>query len=404
MRKNIQSSAVETAEFFSYPRQQEGNIYADNWSLTEDGVTPNVSAFRNAKLQTLLTRIGTKAAGNKVELKTAFPVKPKVEVHEAGDSISHDEFQGLFLDTTSKLSDSELFLEDGAVGSFSGSRLGARVVSDNAAIALAARSLLIPTAPQQINRLARAKGWNMDSRNPEACGYFKDDDTFVTVDTRAAPQAGQRPLVVFSAPGDHVTVQFLQYQTEIVGANVIVGQNNGLDGIIKGLGHATSVVVNSSVPDSIAVQSVSFVKGKDTFVVVNGDDAVVDAATKAGVQLYGNYYNILSKNGVAAVFNGSVASSKSELVKSASFTPDRVTVVSGEQTVYPISPNNIAFPAKTLIILDKTGSLKSDNESVVKYFSELVDNEHKAALITEYLASVKVQVVKTAAEAAALLK
>jgi hypothetical protein len=138
----------QTNDWLVYPREKEGNNYAVNWSLNEDGVTPVGNAFRNARLQTLLNRVGTKLSPSmeSVEVKNAALVsKTEEKLLEAGDSVSHDEFQTLLENVQNELSAEkvDLFVEDVSIGSHQKHRLGVRIISDNAALALASRSLLV---------------------------------------------------------------------------------------------------------------------------------------------------------------------------------------------------------------------------------------------------------------------
>ena len=130
-------------EYITFPREVEGNIYADNWSLVVDGVTPTGNAYRNARSHLLTSRLGVKSDAKRIDLQ-----KPLLDgtfvVKEAGDGLSHDEFadaqavqQGLLTDAA------DLFVEDAGVVALSGVRVGVRFTSQNPAVALIARSLLV---------------------------------------------------------------------------------------------------------------------------------------------------------------------------------------------------------------------------------------------------------------------
>lgn len=136
------SIAAETESWFSFPREVEGNSYRLNWSLVEDGVTSAGKAYRNPRTQVLMNHLGLKTSdtGLKVNLKSAGAF----EVKEAGDAISHDKFQQLLDDSQCQLSSSHtIFVEDGAVGTSLGNRLGVRVISNSPDFMLAARNLMV---------------------------------------------------------------------------------------------------------------------------------------------------------------------------------------------------------------------------------------------------------------------
>ena len=62
------SSAAAAEEYTTFPREREGNVYAVNWSMTEDGVVPAGDAFRNARVPLLTTRLPKKVDGGAVDL------------------------------------------------------------------------------------------------------------------------------------------------------------------------------------------------------------------------------------------------------------------------------------------------------------------------------------------------
>ena len=163
VRSKSFSSAVSGA-FGVFPRENEGNNYSVNWSLTEEGVVPKGDAFRNARLGVLNSRLSAKVADGKVEVKSPA-YTGKYEVVEAGDSISHDEFEALLKAQQEHLSSGmDLFVEDGAICASTVGRLGVREVTDSAASALIARSMLISTPPREVDHRARFDGWNKDPR------------------------------------------------------------------------------------------------------------------------------------------------------------------------------------------------------------------------------------------------
>ena len=60
----MSTKAVETNDWFVWPRETEGNTYAVNWSLVGDGVAPTGNAYRNARLPLLTSMLSAKPSGN----------------------------------------------------------------------------------------------------------------------------------------------------------------------------------------------------------------------------------------------------------------------------------------------------------------------------------------------------
>jgi len=136
-------SDIQTDEWFLFPRQREGNIYAVNWSLVEDGVTPVGDAFRNAELSTLTKKIGSKVQNGKFELSKPLFFGDFI-LQESGDHISHDEFSMLFKEQQMHLeSGISLYVEDAGIGAYNNIRNGVRVIAEDPALALIARNLLV---------------------------------------------------------------------------------------------------------------------------------------------------------------------------------------------------------------------------------------------------------------------
>lgn len=140
---NAKLSTVQTEEWSLFPREREGNIYSVNWSLCEDGVVPVGDAYRNARLPILTNRLGVKVQNGKIAVE-----KPvyfgKYTILEAGDHISHDDFSEIFATQQEYLSSGiELFVEDGAFGVNNLVRNGARVTTNDPALALIARTMLV---------------------------------------------------------------------------------------------------------------------------------------------------------------------------------------------------------------------------------------------------------------------
>lgn len=135
---------VTNDEWSLWPMEREGNHIQTNWSIVEDGVTPVGDAFRNARIQLLTERLPVKVEKNALQLS-----KPvyfgAFKVGEAGDSVTHDAFAELLEEQVNHLSsgEHEIFVEDACVGSDAASRIGVRVTTDDPALALIMRTLMV---------------------------------------------------------------------------------------------------------------------------------------------------------------------------------------------------------------------------------------------------------------------
>lgn len=130
-------------EWVLFPREHEGNNYNVNYSLVEDGVTAVGDAYRNARVPLLATKIGSKINDGVIE-NTTPTFFGAYDVVEAGDTISHDDFANSFSIMSDHLSSGqELFVEDGGLGAHNKTRLGTRVTTENPALALVMRKLLV---------------------------------------------------------------------------------------------------------------------------------------------------------------------------------------------------------------------------------------------------------------------
>lgn len=130
-------------DFIVFPREYEGNIYMDNWSLTNDGCVPTGNLYRNARLELLTSRLPNKVVDNRISTENLSYQGP-FKLLEAGDNITHDNFNKFLQESQEYLSNAaDLYMEDGAVIAFHENRIGVRVVSSNPVHALIARSLLV---------------------------------------------------------------------------------------------------------------------------------------------------------------------------------------------------------------------------------------------------------------------
>ena len=147
------SRVRETEEWGVFPREEEGNELIVNWSLANDGVANTTKAYRNGRLPVLAMRLSSKIEGNKVE--EASPLYTgATEILEAGTGISFDKFQQEFSSHKAYLSSGiDLFIEDRGLGSYQPYRLGVRIVTDDAALALIVRKLLVCLFSAHLNAI-----------------------------------------------------------------------------------------------------------------------------------------------------------------------------------------------------------------------------------------------------------
>lgn len=142
-RVKSMSTLSTDGDYLQFPREHEGNIYDDNWSVAVDGVVTAANLYRNARIPVLTQRLSVKVESGKVSLE-----KPKYDgaydALEAGDGIQHEDFADRLAEQQAHLSTGiDLFVEDAIMGSFAASRVGVRVITDSPAAALIARTLLV---------------------------------------------------------------------------------------------------------------------------------------------------------------------------------------------------------------------------------------------------------------------
>lgn len=119
------------------------------------------------------------------------------------------------------------------------------------------------------------------------------------------------------------------------------------------------MLINTMHDDCIALACVAITKGKETRVIVRGDDSVVDAAVAKNV-LFGAYDNVLSTLGVAPMWNGVIS-----VAGKVGGIPS--VVVDGKSAV-PVEPNNIAYPATSIVFFEAGAKKKTltEEEAVAK--------------------------------------
>lgn len=143
---NYPQKEVSHENWILFPREREGNVYSDNWSLVEHGVTPVGSAFKNGRLTFLLSKLPSKVVEGTVEVPT-LKYSGVTQIVEAGDSISHEAFSEILLKTQKFFSSGiDLYFEDSAVVATHGARVGVRILSNNPAVSLVARSFMVTFA------------------------------------------------------------------------------------------------------------------------------------------------------------------------------------------------------------------------------------------------------------------
>ncbi len=238
---------------------------------------------------------------------------------------------------------------------------------------------------------ARFNGWNLDERwiEPETVWNGVSYD-IKEVPTTALP--GQRPIVaLYGGPGDNVAVQFVERGGSIVGANVVVGGGAPVKGLVDAVAHAACVLVNAHYSGVVALSSLSVSNGKDTAVVIGADESLIEAA---GAKVYGAYGNVLSADGVSALFNGVIGAPKSS-----GAVP---TVVVGGKAAVALEPVNLTFPAKKIVFYEKggkTGPISEDE--AVKRILALTDDS-KAAVAAAIVKGAKLSTSGSAADAVAI--
>jgi hypothetical protein len=397
----LSEAALSGADTYSrFPNEEEGNIYDVNWSLVEDGVVSRGKAFKNAKLQTLGTYLPKKIESGKFLLESPI-YNGKYVVKEAGDSISLEDFSTLLKMKQDYLSSyKDLFVEDGAFGSFSSFRVGTRLVTDIPALSLIFRSLMIQLPQRETDYRAKFDGWNLDNR-----WDFKESvwngSTYNNPEPQTVPRNGDRPIVAFvGGAGSDLAVEFAERDKVIVGANIVAGSETPVRGIIDAIGLAASVLANQRLPNIVAIPSLSITKAKDTTIIIglNGSDDstsnVIEKLQSTG-NLYGAYHNILGADiGVSAGWNGLITSATAP---STSSTP---LVVVGGETALPLVPNNLAFPANHFIFVEQgvKKSTKLTTEEATQRIVALAD-ETKAGVIAKLLENAKISIVGSASDA-----
>ena len=178
-------------------------------------------------------------------------------------------------------------------------------------------------------------------------------DGYQVIDKPAEAKKGQRPIIAYcGGPGNKVAVQFCEANKKIVGADVSIGSAAPVRGVIEALGHAASVLINAQSASSLAVPSASIIgdDGASTTVVVSADDSVVAAALGKN-KLYGAYHNVITVDGVSALWNGVITTAPASVDTSRRRAVP--AVVAGGFAAVPLHPNNLAHAAKHIVFYEK---------------------------------------------------
>lgn len=385
---------VSTKEWFTFPRESEGNTYMVNWSLVEDGIISKGDAFRNGRVPVLTERLPKKIENGKITLDGPVYVGD-YSVVESGDGISPSAFGAKKEALQTILSGgADIFIEDGGLGAFSQIRSGARIVTNSAALALIFKTLLITTPPRPVDHRARYDGWNLDER------WITDDmvwngSNYVqeTAPTQALP--GQRPvLAVVAGPGADVAVEFVERSNKIVGGTVLAGSAAPVRGLVQAVGLASCVLINERRADSLAIPCLTVTKGSETVVIVGADDAAVESSLAAGT-LYGAYHNVIVPGvGVSALWGGVIGPAAATTI--ASSVP---SVVVGSKKAVSVNPNNLCAPLTHLVFVEK--GVKKSNLSEAEATSKLLAlvDESKAGVAGAVVKGIKISVVGDAKDA-----
>lgn len=401
----LKSAMPSTDEFEIFPNEAEGNIYADNWSLCDDGLYSQGKAYRNARLAILTKELGAKK-GEPIKIEK-LNYYGKYTMEEAGDSISQNDFKRVLEAQQDTLcSGADIYMEDASLGSHSKSRLGVRVVTLNPAVALIARTLMVPIAPRPCDHRSRFNGWNLDPRWQKTSLEWNGTKYDTIHPEEQAPAPGQRPIAAFvGGAGSKVLVQF-KGTDNIVGATVVVGEDAPMEALVSGLGHAASTMMNSEYPDSVAVPSVSFTGKSGSVVVVGVDQAVLDGVIAASktLALHGAYHNLIAPEGVSALWGGVIAQANTPLKAVSSefgiLSSPLPTIIGTSGAAMTVGPDNLIAPPKVIAFYEE-GAAKSalTPEQAVKKLAEMTDaGEDKLAAITALLKGVQCSVVGKVAD------
>ncbi|KAG1362028.1 phosphoenolpyruvate carboxykinase [ATP]-like [Cocos nucifera] len=132
------SIAEEKAETVVFPREGPGFSYGLNWALAGRGVIVKDKAFYNMKSSEL-----QKSGATTIEPLSGLPLNVRGNAVGGAANISKAQFGKLLKQVTSHLSSvSNIFVQDGAVGSSSKCDAKVRVISDNPSAVISLSNIL----------------------------------------------------------------------------------------------------------------------------------------------------------------------------------------------------------------------------------------------------------------------
>jgi hypothetical protein len=198
-------------------------------------------------------------------------------------------------------------------------------------------------------------------------------------------------------------VQFIEFNKEIVGANIVLGKSASVQALVQAVGYAGSIILNQGTELALSLPSASFVKAgsSSSTVVVNADNEVIQAATASGASLYGNYFNVLTADSLSTFFRGQISTAKSS--QNASFGIPAV-VGEGGVTASLTVPDNATFPAKKIIVFDKNskGASKLSAEEATKTLLAISES-NKEDFVKGLVEKAEVHVINNAKDVSKLL-
>lgn len=149
------------------------------------------------------------------------------------------------------------------------------------------------------------------------------------------------------------------------GANVVIGGSAPVRAVVDAMGHAACVYHNESHQSSVALPCLSLYRGSETVVVFGASDSALSAVGNK-TSIHGAYHNVLSKEGVSAMWNGYIGSANSS---GSSSVP--AVVVEGLKVV-GVTPYNLIHPAKKFIFVEKGASKKdiTEAEAIDRYSND----------------------------------
>ena len=139
---------------------------------------------------------------------------------------------------------------------------------------------------------------------------------------------------------------------ELTGANILVGDDVPLRGLVDAVGLAADALINEDeTAAGFSVASTVLSKGGSTSVVIGASDDLVSAAAQKGL-LYGAYNNYITSFGVSALWNGYITQTST----GAKSTSTGVTVKGDVVLASP--PDNLINPPSEFIFVDKDATKK----------------------------------------------